>query len=151
MHFDELLLYCQQSNGRTEKPEDRSDLALLFQALYLKEMIDVHVVNIKVTNHLSEYPVATPIARHQASYQNIVTTQKHHMIHLDQAWKQTLVCYLDGEHTVDDIVALLHEKYEPSSFSSSDAEDEPTAPETLIRQHVMETLEVLLNQGLLLA
>ena len=103
VHFTELLEMYGRLVGRPATDEDKFDLAILFQAMFLKGLIGIHQMSPQMTNTLSERPIAAPLARYQAGVQTLVSTQRHFMIALeDDATRMTLQM-LDGKHTIEQI------------------------------------------------
>ena len=111
VHFDQLLRVYEEKRQKQHTDEDKFDLAMLFQALFLKGSIEIHSHSPKMTNLLSKYPTAAPLARYQAGIQKMVSTQRHFMITLeDDATRMTLQM-LDGKHTVEQIRQKLIDSF----------------------------------------
>jgi methyltransferase-like protein len=90
---------ADQSLGE-EAATSVDDLATIVMEVYLGGAIELSLHPPRVATQISAFPVATPMARLQASAHSAVVNQLHETIELDQLTRHVLT-RLDGQHDVD--------------------------------------------------
>jgi methyltransferase-like protein len=95
--FEALLAEAQARVGRDGGDEDRIALAGELLECYLGRVVDLHLVPPPVAADPAERPVASPLARHQASNgTTLVTSLRHRTITLHDEGARRLISLLDG-------------------------------------------------------
>ena len=85
-------------------------LADLLQTLYLKEIIHIHLYSPSVANDIPTHPQLNGVARYQATYQEVISTQLHDMVVVKDEWVRAMVLLMDGTRTIDEIAEELYTK-----------------------------------------
>ena len=157
IHFDDLCHQLSDQLDRSLSNTDQENLAHLFQTLFLQELITLHIHQPQMAKEISKYPLVPPLARHMASYQQIISTQRHDMVTVRDSWVQAMVQLLDGKHTVDEIAAQLLEQMNkgelpPLVYKESEEAEEITDPEKIrsgLCIRIQEILTSFLENGVL--
>ena len=110
LHFDELISKIEEQQQSPITEQDIQDLMELFQSLYLQGTLQIHLHNPPIANSISERPMLSPMARHQATYQEVISTQLHDMVVVKDTWVRTMSELLDGEHSLREIADILYDK-----------------------------------------
>jgi len=92
--FDRL---CETASGESRPPTGRQQLRSSMLAAFSVGIVDVCVHPPQCTSQLNDHPLASPLARLQASRGNAVTTQRHDRAVLDDLGRY-VVQRLDGGH-----------------------------------------------------
>lgn len=165
IHFEELIHYCAKKKGREISQVESNNLSMLIQTLLLDGLLTVHAFQAPLASHISETPAVSPMARFQASHQNIICSQKHDMVAVKDPWVRKLIQLLDGSRNISQLVnSLLDEYFRDNlpdiSFIDSDlpeGEQEIDAKalprEILVEKmsiRVEEILQSLLENGVLI-
>lgn len=132
---------CEAVHERLAVPElavqDKSRLAanLLKAFSYSVSLIELHAWIPPFVSAVSEMPVASSYARHQARSSDRVANLRHERVHLD-ALARFLLPLLDGTRTRDDLARILDDLVAAGRLKVTDdatAETDPAA--TLDRVH----------------
>ncbi len=121
-----------------------SDLADFIFAMYAAGLVDLHVHVPPFVTHLSEKPVASPLARLQARHEEVVTTLNHRSLCLPEVVQRGLIMLLDGTRDLKTLKADLVELLREGALASSDSEGKPLQDEQAIQAMVDDKLPALL-------
>jgi methyltransferase-like protein len=135
LHFKELISSFEAKEKSKVSPEQVSSLAEFLQSLFLKEIIGINVFQPNTANRITENPIANPLARYQINFQDMVSTQNHDMIRIQDPWIRKIIKQLDGSKSVEQILIRLNES---------------NLGKTTTREHLDETLEIMLTNGILI-
>jgi methyltransferase-like protein len=157
IHFDELCHQLSKVLNRALSNKDQENLAHLFQTLFLQELITLHLHQPQMASEISEQPMVPPLARHMATYQQVISTQLHDMVTVRDSWVQAMVQLLNGEHTVDKIAATLLQQMNagelpPLIYKENEESEEITDPEKIkegLQIRINEILNSFLENGVL--
>ncbi len=102
MSFSELL---ERLSGVMQRPADnlRDQVAARLFEAFQKSVIELHTFPPAFTVKISEKPVASALARHQAQKSNYVTNCRHERVLLNEPNRE-LLCRLDGTRRVDELI-----------------------------------------------
>jgi len=109
--FDDLVAQACRSVGDELGPDiahqvERLEEALI--AIFKAGLLDIKLEAPPLTTALSERPVASRVARWQASTTNEVTDLRHRMVGLDGVVVRKFVCLLDGSRTAEMLLADMN-------------------------------------------
>ena len=110
IHFTELMSIAKSAKGESFSDAEELSLAELLQTLYLKEVIRAHLYRPSVANTIPTHPQLNGVARYQATYQEVISTQLHDMVIVRDEWVREMVTLMDGTRTVDQIAEALYAK-----------------------------------------
>jgi methyltransferase-like protein/SAM-dependent methyltransferase len=144
--FGELVRAATQRLDEGEPSgEDITRLAagLLRAFTYSLSLVELHGYAPAFVTMVGECPLAFKMARYQAREGDRVPNVRHERVHLDPLGRYILP-HLDGQHTLDDLMALLDD------LLARDAErkqpkDQATAAAQAARERVREELESTLE------
>jgi len=105
--FDQLLREARDRSQSVASVE--ADAQMLGDTLLkslVVDLIELHLYQPRFVIEISERPLASVIARWQATYEERVTNQRHEAIEVDGLMRAVLN-YLDGQHDRAEIVRLL--------------------------------------------
>ncbi len=147
VHFDELIEIANAVKGSPLSEEEILSLAELLQTLYLKEVIQAHLYAPKIANDIPTHPHLNGVARHQATYQEVISTQLHDMVVVRDEWVREMVTLMDGTRTVDEIAEALYAKMTngdlPPLECKNDAGEEIVGKDGILEVLRMRMLEIL--------
>jgi methyltransferase-like protein len=114
--FEDLLGEARARLGRDGSGDDernREDEQVLGTNLlqaytYSSSLLSLHTYRPPMVLEVSERPVASVVARHQAAQGNRVTNLRHERVTLDDV-DRFLIQYLDGSHDLEALVRRLQE------------------------------------------
>lgn len=122
VHFEELMEF---SRGELEEKgvafedwekELETTCSILLQ-LYTAGMVELHVYKPRLTTEVSEFPLASPLARWQLRHGESVTTLNMKQVKLDDSFFRNLLLMLDGTHNRLDLQKHLRKKISAGEFS----------------------------------
>jgi hypothetical protein len=151
--FAELLREAQAGLGRTEETvasieEDRDRLSAFFLELYSAGVVELHAHAPLAARSVSERPFTTPLIRWQAQHGNLVTSQFHLAVKVEDEIGRCLLSCLDGTR---DHAALAEEIWR--ALKSKGALVLPDGDESAARRTIEveleKNLEKLARMGLL--
>ncbi|HEV7261185.1 MAG TPA: class I SAM-dependent methyltransferase [Bosea sp. (in: a-proteobacteria)] len=126
--FDELVALAVADVGDELGPDLDAQVARLDEALlaiFRSGLLDVKLAPPPLTTVIAERPLASEVARWQATTTGEVTDLRHRMVRLDGVIVRKFVCLLDGSRTrerlLSDLNAFLHEAH----GSGADVDDLP--------------------------
>jgi methyltransferase-like protein len=122
---------------RTGEPPDPEGLAQILLSTYAAGVVDLHTQPRHCVGHVSQFPVASALARSQVRRGRCATTALHVMMESADARICAFIDLLDGTR---DIAALVRE-LAPSS----------QLPEAELAHGIQENLKLLAERGLLVA
>ena len=157
IHFTELREIAAITKGEVLSRAEVLGLAGLFQTLYLMSEIKIHLYCPAVANTAPERPHLNGVARYQASYQKVFSTQLHNMLMVEEAWAQEMVRLMDGTRTVDELVDIIYQKMTtgelPLLVCTDDDENDVTDEDivrSVLKAQVIKKLVFFLENGALL-
>ncbi|MBI9045700.1 MAG: methyltransferase regulatory domain-containing protein [Anaerolineaceae bacterium] len=112
LSFDQLILEikkilqqtgCHPDDNEGEKLIETLCANLLHAYSRSTKIVDLRLDNPSIEVILQEKPLASPIARHQAKQQEMITNLRHERIKLNPMDRNLLI-RLDGQNNIDDIV-----------------------------------------------
>ncbi len=130
--FDELVSAAATVVGikNQENVSAKDILALAANLLraygYSESLVQVHVYRPLFVTYVSERPLASPVARWQASRFGKVTSMRHERVELDPVSRRIFM-QLDGHHDRDDILEHILKLFKDGTIVISDEEDEQVA------------------------
>ena len=157
--FPDLLAAARLQLGRAAETEttDINQDALVLGSMLLRaygaEFVELRLREPQFTTHVSERPVASPVARWQAARDDVVTNLRHASIKLDDPLDRQLLLLLDGTR---DRAALRRELEAWAESADARADDRETtgvraeAPPA-IPDNLEQKLEELAGLALLIA
>jgi len=89
--------------------------------LYANDFISITAKPQACVNEINTHPKSSPLARHQASYTNVVISFDHHNIVLNE-FRSKLLTLLDGTHNIPDLITRMIEYEEGLGKNSSNKE-----------------------------
>jgi methyltransferase-like protein len=106
--FMDLLSEARQRIGGESKLEDAHLLGMnLLKAYgYSENLVEFHLYRPKFVTEVTDYPLASPVARYQAQHGQSITNMRHERITLDELSAQ-LLTYLDGSRDRSTLCAAL--------------------------------------------
>ncbi len=156
LHFNDLL-QAASSRFSASKPSD-SDPAILAANLlraftYSAKLIEFHTFAPPMTTTVSEYPLATTLARFQCRHESFAVNLNHLQVDLDN-FSRLVLANLDGTNNRAELLDFLVELAEAGKISIPSADQVPKTTDEL-RQSLGGTLDGTLKQlaswGLLMA
>ncbi len=123
-HFTELVEIANQFKEDPCSEAEVLGLAELLQTLYLKEIIQAHLYQPSIANSIPTHPKLNGVARHQATYQEVISTQLHDMVVVRDQWVRTMVTLMDGARTVPDIAEELYAKMQSGELPPLECKDD---------------------------
>ena len=98
--------------GRRMKtgPTEEATLEQFVFDLYRDGFLDLHTYMPELTTQVSEYPVASPLARLQVQRDTLVTSLLHRNVVVEDANARNILALLDGKHSVHDLVRAMPEQ-----------------------------------------
>jgi hypothetical protein len=156
VHFTELTDIASSIKGEALDDIEVLSLADLLQTLYLKEIIHIHLYSPSIANDIPTHPHLNSVARYQATYQEVISTQLHDMVVVRDEWVRSMVTLMDGTRTVDDIAEDLYAKMiqgdlPPLECKSDNGEDIVGKDDVVdvLRTRMLEILASFLENGAL--
>ena len=156
VHFDDLMTLASSVKGEPLSELEELSLAELLQTLYLKEVIHAHLYCPSVVNDIPTHPHLNGVARYQATYQEVISTQLHDMVIVRDEWVREMVTLMDGTRTLDEIAKALYAKMTsgdlPPLECKNDAGEEIVGKDGIIdvlRTRMLEILASFLENGAL--
>jgi len=107
LHFDEILTESLKILRREEEAEDALLLGYILQNGFGAGLVDVHLYPPRFVLHPGEYPIASPVARMQASRGDRITTLRHRSVRLGDPLTRQLVQMLDGSRNLATLTSQL--------------------------------------------
>lgn len=153
INFDELMdLSRQFLEERAVKFEDwekeiETTSSILLR-LYTLGMVELHVHKPNFTREVSEFPVASPLARWQLGYGRSVTTLNMTQVKVDDSFLRSLLLLLDGTNSRLDLKRELRKKISAGEFSDV---GEKSAILRDLPIMLKENLQKIADLGLLIA
>ena len=127
------------------------------QTLYLKEVVQAHLYAPQIANDIPTHPKLNGVARHQATYQEVVSTQLHDMVVVRDEWVRSMVTLMDGTRTVPDISEALYTQMSKGDLPALECEDDDGNAITsrdgilnVLQTRMMEILASFLENGALM-
>ena len=156
VHFKDLMGIASAVKGDTLTEDEELSLAELLQTLYLKEVIHAHLYQPSVVNDIPTHPHLNGVARYQATYQEVISTQLHDMVIVRDEWVREMVTLMDGTRTVEEIAEALYAKMTtgdlPPLECKNDAGEEIVRKDGILevlRTRMLEILASFLENGAL--
>ena len=134
LSFPALLAAATQL---TSVDATESGLADILLATYAAGVIELHAGPAQCVGKVSRFPVASRLARSQASRGRLIATQRHTVIEASDERVRLLIALLDGEHDFDALVRQLASALH--------------LPEADLAKGIQAHLELLANAGALVA
>ena len=157
VHFKELVSLGEQTKGANLSDDEQISLAELMQTLYLKEVVQAHLYAPQIANDIPTHPKLNGVARHQATYQEVVSTQLHDMVIVRDEWVRSMVTLMDGTRTVPEISEGLYTQMSKGDLPTLECEDDDGNPIThrdgilkVLQTRIMEILASFLENGALM-
>lgn len=145
VHFNELREIAAISKGESLSRAEVLGMAELLQTLYLMSEIKIHLFCPSARNTIPEKPHLNSVARYQASYQKVISTQLHNMVGIREDWAQEMVMLMDGTRTVDQLADDLYAKLQKGEGTPLECKDEDgneiTGKENIIALLKAQTLK----------
>ena len=132
LHFPELLASATQLTADDANPEGLADILL---ATYAAGVIELHAGPAQCVAKVSQFPVASQLARSQARRGRLIATMRHTVIEARDERVRLLIGSLDGEH---DFAALVRELAPALQL-----------PEAGLAKGIQAHLELFANAGVL--
>lgn len=133
--------------GRSEEPRDSEQLLDILQGCYGRGLINLHLHPPRLAARPGPMPMASPLARSQASMSGPLTSQLHLTVFIQDALVRRAIQLLDGSRSLAALTAQLQQE----------AQEMPTSEQPTIasgaegRQQVESLLAHLGRSGLLVA
>ncbi|HRE31794.1 MAG TPA: class I SAM-dependent methyltransferase [Candidatus Berkiella sp.] len=139
-------LLCQKNEAKLPNRE-----LTVFEAL--KSTPNFADVMTEKTTFVTQKPRVCPLVLYQASCQDFVTNQRHENIQLNPV-AEIMLPYLDGDHDLNDLVALIFQEIENGTIVLVDKQGIEIQDRKLGYQHVVticqETLGLMAQNALLM-
>lgn len=157
LHFNEIIKIAEVEKGSIYTESEKLGLAELLQTLYLKEIIQAHHFNPSLANHLPQCPTINGVARFQATYQEVISTQLHDMVIVRDEWVRSMVQLMDGMHTLNEIVESLYTQMTSGDLPPLECTDDDGEPITdsaeirmVLKTRMIEIIHSFLENGALM-
>ena len=147
--FDDLIRAATQRLDQDEPSEEditRLAAGLLRAFTYSLPLVELSGYAPALVTVVGERPLAFKMARYQAREGEWVANLRHERVHLDPVGRYILP-YLDGEHTLEDLMALLDELLvrDAQRRQVQAQGGQAAAPTGAARERVREELEATLE------
>ena len=153
VHFEELIFHCENALDRHISPVEKGNLATLIQTLMIDQKLSVHSFQAPLASEISIRPAVSPMARFQASHQNLICSQRHDMVSVNDPWVRMLIELLDGTRTEAEVTEALLEahiagKLPELVFIDSDLPEETQEVDIAVmpREDVLEKLGIRVHE-----
>lgn len=126
--FDELVARAVADVGDELGPDIEEQVARLDEALlaiFKAGLLDVKLAPPPLTTAIAERPLASEVARWQATTTREVTDLRHRMVALDGVIVRKFVCLLDGSRTPEMLLSDLNAFLDEAHGSGTDVGDLP--------------------------
>lgn len=126
--FDRLVALAVADVGGAAGPEQAQEIGKLEDALlaiFRAGLLDVRLEPPPLTTAISERPLASPVARWQATTAREVTDLRHRMVALDGVIVRKFVCLLDGTRDEARLLADLNAFLDEAHGSGAEVGDLP--------------------------
>jgi methyltransferase-like protein len=104
--FDELATQIAARMGDNSDQDLQPMLLDVLKACYQRDVVRVYLKAPEFVPHVTEHPVASPVARLQAQGDSRVTNREHRSIDLSPP-DRFLLAHLDGSHGRDELAGVL--------------------------------------------
>jgi methyltransferase-like protein len=101
--YELLIMTDQEAYYEILSPANLGEVKTMLAEFYLKKIVELSIYPPQLTLHVSEYPLASPLARLQSQQSKQVTNLRYEIFTLNFATREVL-SHLDGKH---DRAALL--------------------------------------------
>lgn len=120
--FDELINFARQKleNRGVQSDDWEREIfttASILLELYSTAMVELHVHQPKFTRKVSEFPLASPLARWQLKYGDSVTTMQMNQIKIGDSFSRHLLLLLDGTRSRFDLSKEIRKKISAGQLS----------------------------------
>jgi methyltransferase-like protein/ubiquinone/menaquinone biosynthesis C-methylase UbiE len=139
---------AKQSFGFVPKSDRdvRSDLAEFIWMSYSAGLLDLHVHVPPFVVHVSERPLASPLARVEARHGDVVSTLHHRSLKLGDSIQRGLIMLLDGTRDRSALRRGLKELFESGSLALLDENIKPVTDMNAVTKRIDDELDEVLNQ-----
>ncbi|MDM8565174.1 class I SAM-dependent methyltransferase [Candidatus Halobeggiatoa sp. HSG11] len=127
LSFDDLMqqvndLLFMMDKETVISPADIDEVKTMLIEFYLKKIVELSVYPPKFTLNISEFPIASPIARLQSQYDKQVTNLRYEIFTLDLATRHILQ-HLDGKHSTVSLLKIMQESIDNGDLILYQGED----------------------------
>ncbi|MCK5877331.1 MAG: methyltransferase domain-containing protein [Candidatus Marithrix sp.] len=141
----------------TVSPTDIDEIKTMLVEFYLKKIVELSVYPPKFTLNISEFPLASPIARLQSQNDKQVTNLRYEIFTLDLATRNILQ-HLDGKHNTDLLLKIMQESIDNGDlilYQGNDKKDitkiDSEQIQSYLTNYVTTILQDLANKAYLIA
>lgn len=148
---DELYTHALHLSDLEDQATLRAFLEMELVRYYLAGMVEFHSVKPACLNKVPEHPLINPCARIQAKQGDWVVTERHEYYILNP-FEKLLVPLCDGGNGIESIVETMKTSVAEAELTphvEGEAMDNDLAVRELVADHVLSTLEIFKERGLL--
>jgi methyltransferase-like protein len=138
-------------------PPQVQEVKTMLLEFYLKDIVELSRYPPQFTLHISQFPLANPIARLQSQQGNLVTNLRYEVFKLNLATREILK-HLDGTHDRDFLLARIKQTIVEGKLLLYQDEDrkalteiKPSELDSYLSAQIAEILQDLANKAYLLA
>ncbi len=154
----QLLIKIDSENYQTIlSPPQVQEVKTMLLEFYLKDIVELSRYPPQFTLHISQFPLASPIARLQSQHGNLVTNLRYEVFKLNLATREILK-HLDGTHDQDFLLAMIKQTIVEGKLLLYQDEDrkalteiKPSELDLYLSAQIAEILQDLANKAYLLA
>ncbi|MBE9561944.1 MAG: hypothetical protein IMF12_03650 [Proteobacteria bacterium] len=114
---------------------------------YLKKIVELSVYPPKFTLNISEFPVASPIARLQSQYDKQVTNLRYEIFTLDLATR-SILRHLDGKHNIVSLLKIIQKIIDNGElilYKGEDKKDSMEIDSTQLQNYLVDYITNILQ------
>jgi methyltransferase-like protein/cyclopropane fatty-acyl-phospholipid synthase-like methyltransferase len=145
----EVEARARQRFGFVPKPEQDvpSDLAECIWATYCAGLLELHVYVPPYVVHVSDKPVASPLARWQARRSDVVPTLHHRSLKLPNSIHRGLLALLDGSRDRAALRTDVLQVFASGALDLLDGDGKPISDMSLVGKAIDDELEEFLQKA----
>jgi hypothetical protein len=145
----EVETKARQDFGFDPRPgqDVASDLANSIWVTYCAGLLEMHLHNPPFVVHVSEKPIASPLARSQARRSYLVSTLHHRSLRLGNSIQRGLTALLDGSRDRSTLRADLLQVFETETLDLLDGDGKPIRDMCVVGKAIDAELEVFLDRA----
>jgi methyltransferase-like protein len=145
----EVEARARQQFGFVPKPDQDvpSDIAKSIWETYCAGLLELHLHVPPYVVHVSDKPLASPLARWQARQSDVVSTLHHKSLKLRNSIQRGLVTLLDGSRDRDALRKDLMQIFESGKLALLDGDGKPVSDMSLVSKTIDDELEEFLQKA----
>jgi SAM-dependent methyltransferase len=146
---EEVEARARQQFGFSPKPAQDvpADIADFIWSTYGAGLVDLHLTLPPFVVHVSDKPLASPLARWQARRSDVVATLHHRTLKLGNAIHRGLLALCDGSRDLATLRADLVQVFESGALDWLDGDGKPIRDMTVVGKAIDEELEDFLQKA----